>query len=253
MDEKSVKACAFCGKDFFCFAEDMGRRQHCSTTCGSQAKISGYLAPCTKCGTTNRFPSGGCRTCLDVYRAKSNIDIPEPVVGETVDTSVRQCGKCGARNRTPSGQCRPCAAAYQRRLRKEHPEKVTKPKPGYAQAYYAKDPGRQLRASTKWRDANYDKVRANDLRGLCRRFGITPEQRAKMIADQKGLCAICGKANSNGHDLSIDHCHETKIVRQMLCGNCNRGLGLFMDDVELLRAAADYLNRHAPNLKLVTK
>jgi len=40
----------------------------------------------------------------------------------------------------------------------------------------------------------------------------------------------------------IDHCHETGEVRGAICRNCNTGLGMFGDSVELIQAAIKYLN-----------
>jgi hypothetical protein len=81
-------------------------------------------------------------------------------------------------------------------------------------------------------------------------FGITPEDYDAMIASQKNLCAICGQpetAKCNGviKALSVDHCHSTGKVRELLCNRCNVGIGRLGDSIELLEAAAAYLRRHA--------
>lgn len=44
--------------------------------------------------------------------------------------------------------------------------------------------------------------------------------------------------------MAIDHCHKTGRVRAALCNRCNVGLGLFLDDIDLLRAATTYLEKH---------
>jgi hypothetical protein len=69
------------------------------------------------------------------------------------------------------------------------------------------------------------------------RYGITPEQFLAMEASQKGRCAICRKAKK----LHVDHCHETKQVRGLLCMACNTSLGKFENSPEMLRAAIQYL------------
>lgn len=50
-------------------------------------------------------------------------------------------------------------------------------------------------------------------------------------------CVICGSTEA----LVVDHCHKTNTVRGMLCNHCNRGLGHFRDDPELLEFARIYL------------
>lgn len=75
--------------------------------------------------------------------------------------------------------------------------------------------------------------------------GLTVSQFQTLLAAQGGVCAICGttspkrKAGSTGWNL--DHCHTSGIVRFILCGACNRGLGAFKDNPDLLRKAADIL------------
>lgn len=72
------------------------------------------------------------------------------------------------------------------------------------------------------------------------RYGVTHEQAEAMLAAQDGKCAICGQPMNPPH---LDHDHATGRVRSFLCGSCNHGLGRFQDRPDLLRLAADYLER----------
>ena len=74
-------------------------------------------------------------------------------------------------------------------------------------------------------------------------YGITAEQYDAKVIEQNGLCAICNLPDKRGKDLSVDHCHTTKYIRGLLCGNCNLGLGNFYDDPAKLLAAAQYIQK----------
>jgi hypothetical protein len=76
---------------------------------------------------------------------------------------------------------------------------------------------------------------------LKRRFGITLEEYLAMESAQEGLCAICGRPEPSGKNMAVDHCHKTGKVRGLLCHLCNRSLGGFGDDPEVVRAALTYL------------
>jgi hypothetical protein len=71
-------------------------------------------------------------------------------------------------------------------------------------------------------------------------YGMTPEELQALIDLQQDICAICGIEA----DLHIDHDHATGKRRELLCTNCNNGLGRFKDSPVFLRAAIDYLQRH---------
>ena len=88
--------------------------------------------------------------------------------------------------------------------------------------------------------ASKDKVGGSRTYHLKRRYGITAEEADEMLIAQGGLCAICRTALA----AHVDHDHDTGEVRELLCFNCNGGLGQFKDDPEVLRAAAHYVERH---------
>ena len=71
------------------------------------------------------------------------------------------------------------------------------------------------------------------------RYGLDSAQVAWMVLQQDGVCAICRKREAK----HVDHDHRSKMVRGILCFNCNRALGKFHDDVDLLQRAAEYLER----------
>lgn len=59
----------------------------------------------------------------------------------------------------------------------------------------------------------------------------------KYIKESTHQCVICGSKEK----LVVDHDHKKHKIRGMLCNHCNRGLGLFRDNPELLEYAAQYL------------
>lgn len=90
--------------------------------------------------------------------------------------------------------------------------------------------------------------RERNLRSQVRRYGITLEQYEAMLAEQNGLCLICGNPpDPNGvkaaSRLHVDHDATTGRVRGLLCNRCNPGIGYFMHDTTRLRAAIAYLER----------
>lgn len=110
-------------------------------------------------------------------------------------------------------------------------------------------PEKQIR---KWQigcaiDGCKDKYAGN---GYCmrhyeiqRKYGITPEEYEIKLSEQNGLCKICMNTpdGEKYKFLVVDHNHDTGIVRGLLCSNCNRGIGLLKDNVDILKSAILYL------------
>ena len=70
------------------------------------------------------------------------------------------------------------------------------------------------------------------------RYGIDIKDYEILFKKQNGKCAICGAKKDK---LDIDHCHKTNKVRGLLCGSCNRALGLLKDNTDFLNSAIKYL------------
>lgn len=79
-----------------------------------------------------------------------------------------------------------------------------------------------------------------------RQYGITVKNYDEMLAAQNGKCLGCGAEQGDGHSrLHVDHCHTTGKIRGLLCGRCNRGLGMVKDDPKILQNLIEYLKRTA--------
>lgn len=70
------------------------------------------------------------------------------------------------------------------------------------------------------------------------KYGLTVAQYDAILVSQQGRCAACSAAVRH---LQIDHCHETGVVRGLLCPGCNSALGHARDDVARLLGLIDYL------------
>ncbi len=133
------------------------------------------------------------------------------------------------------------------------------------QAEDAKTPHRRAKANQKTyefrmrlKQRDYKEYRRREREANLTRYGIGIEGYAEMFAAQDGKCAICGgqpcgnrwtrdaeTGEKREQRFSVDHCHKTGKVRALLCGQCNRGIGDFKDNPELMRKAAEYVEKHS--------
>ena len=141
-------------------------------------------------------------------------------------------------------------ALKQREWRSKNPEKVIASR----RAYDAKNRDRlrirEREYRARWRVANPEKSREKnhraDLKRWCRIYGITVEEFYRRRDMQGGKCAICNQPPDTPR-LYIDHNHVTGAFRGLLCNQCNGALGWFRDNPTVLRAAAEYVERHNTN------
>lgn len=97
----------------------------------------------------------------------------------------------------------------------------------------------------KWREANPEKMKEHMASRIWYRreisYGLTKEKFFEIMKAQNNKCAICDiKIDESCH---VDHCHDTNVVRGLLCSACNTGLGMFKDNIENLKSAIKYLNK----------
>lgn len=81
---------------------------------------------------------------------------------------------------------------------------------------------------------------------LRNQYGIGLSEYRRILEHQGGCCALCRKPETmvikgKVADLAVDHCHDTGVVRGLLCQNCNQGIGKLQDSPDLLRRAASYI------------
>ena len=101
-----------------------------------------------------------------------------------------------------------------------------------------KEPAPSKRPGARWsRQQRRDHPRAEYARKLKSKYGLSEAEYWNLYCHQAGCCAICQRRVA----LSVDHDHRTGEVRGLLCGSCNRAIGLLKDDPDRAGRAAQYL------------
>lgn len=156
----------------------------------------------------------------------------------TEPVTEKECGKCGLTKPIEqfvkakhclggrTGQCKPCKAIVMAEW---------KAATGYIEVRKTKPKKKTQKASR--------------IQNVFRKYNITPEFYDDLHASQGGVCALCrtpGRSNRWGR-LSVDHCHETGLIRGLLCAACNSALGMLGDTEKRIQRALDYVGgRLAP-------
>lgn len=66
---------------------------------------------------------------------------------------------------------------------------------------------------------------------------ITYDEYEERYKKTDGRCNICSDKYTI---LEVDHCHDTGDIRGLLCGKCNRGIGLLGDNINGIKNALSY-------------
>lgn len=139
-------------------------------------------------------------------------------------------------------------AEWRRKDRALHPEKYKDVK----RKHYEKHREKILRCVKQYQENNSsnikerkrisynsrDPLERRDYQ-LIRHYGISHKTYEAMFELQNGRCLICEEAHEL---LEVDHCHIAGHVRGLLCGKCNRAIGLLRDDPKIAKRAFAYLS-----------
>lgn len=92
----------------------------------------------------------------------------------------------------------------------------------------------------QWRASNPSTAQRLDRKKAIRnKYGLLESQVTLMRTEQNGCCRLCGQHKT----LVIDHDHQTKRVRGLLCQGCNLGLGwLERQPTGFLKIVSAYLH-----------
>lgn len=110
------------------------------------------------------------------------------------------------------------------------------------------NPDKARAACRDYRANNLEKVRAEQRKrskrhALKYKYGMTEEGFASLFTSQGNRCGVCETDDPGRNGWCVDHCHDTKKVRGILCHPCNLVLGWVKDDADILQRAIDYLNK----------
>lgn len=107
-----------------------------------------------------------------------------------------------------------------------------------------------MKAVLKWQKKNPEKRKL--IRRKCHlksKFGLTIEKYEEILKSQNYRCYICNiHQNKFSRRLAVDHCHKTKVIRGLLCINCNKALGLLNDNISLLYKCIEYLKKESHDI-----
>lgn len=245
--------CSFSGCTARCFRGDLCETHY-------RAKIKASHPPCIipNCGEPQKnLSSGLCNKHDFRMRKHGAVDQPRATDWGSREAHPLYQTYCAARRNKEAGMVQEWRDSFWRfvecvsdrpvahSLRRKDTTKPIGPDNWYWKVpIAADDPAKYQRV---WRKNNPERAKSHNLR---KSYGIDLKEYERLVAAQQGMCAICSSPETTKDKdggprmMPVDHDHKTGKVRALLCTQCNRGLGMFTDSIEKLRAAVDYLEKH---------
>lgn len=239
--------CEVCGTPL----DPGSRRLTCGPECCKTLRAKSNVVACGHCGILFSCKQSSLKKWKVVYCSRVCYGMAQRRQGYVIEADAREkvCKTCQTSkpfaefNRRSASRdglarvCKECDADRKKQDILQYPEKH-----------------REKRRQRHER--NLEQNILNERLGTFRRkYGVSRELYDELFDQQQGRCAICQMEALSRHGpkgtLRIDHNHETGAIRALLCNCCNTALGMFHDDIALVRIAVDYLRRYDDETRLV--
>lgn len=145
-----------------------------------------------------------------------------------------------------SAWCTECKRKWMKEYRKKFEGKIREQQKIYQFKWYNDNKERLKKNFKAYYEINKEAFKIRNKKSYFRRYGITYEEAMAMWIKQNKLCRICntellplGTQLTKG--FCVDHDHKTGKFRGILCHNCNAGIGMFKENIELIKLAVKYL------------
>jgi len=153
-------------------------------------------------------------------------------------------------------ECKSCRLIDTKKYRQSNPEKIKE----LNRSQYVNNRQIRIEKQKEWSKNNKDKITASRKRRLAKnphynrkwtlkKYGLSQEGFSEMLIGQFNSCWICGSKFNKLSDVHIDHCHNSKIVRGLLCSHCNTALGLVKENITTLKIMIEYLQNNKDGWK----
>lgn len=172
---------------------------------------------------------------------------------------MKTCTKCGnehpataeyfyKHNQKKDGlrpDCKFCTDTIQKKYRqsKQGIKTHLKASNKYEKTVKGRIANKKYRRTEKFKLANRKAVKKYHQKKRLEICGLTMIQSKQIYLSQNMCCAIC-KQSVSYDEINFDHNHDTNKFRGLLCQKCNRGLGLFNDNIHFLTNAITYLEKN---------
>jgi hypothetical protein len=160
---------------------------------------------------------------------------------------MKKCSKCFIEQPNEAfykGKwCNTCLKAYKKQWIANNSSKVKTT----LKAYYDKNRDDILIKTKKRRQEFPELKKQSELKF---KFKMTMAEYELLLLKQENKCAICKNSEKSVEirtgkirSLAVDHCHKTNKVRALLCSNCNRAMGLLLENAETMQEMIAYVKR----------